>query len=176
MAVSYVEKIKDLREGAWAEVKTSPSFLAFKALDDAVAALGGQRRIAPHEDAPRPSVDTFVRVTRENAKKLSQPDAAMAALKDYGPLPIGRLMEKAMEKGANIGGGKPIANFRSALSKDERFYSLKRNGLYFWWLTDVELPDKWKEAPNPDLLDGSDASVVGNNQEGGDGHAATMPS
>ncbi len=173
MATSYIDKAKDLREDAWREVQTSPSFLAFKALDDAVAAMGGQRMIAPREDAPRPSVGTFAQAKRGRAmKKFSQSDAAEVALREKGePLPVGRLMEAAMEKGATIGGEKPLANFRSALSKDERFYSLMRNNLYFWWLVGVELPDNWKEAPDLLTKEGSDVSIVGNNQEGGEAHA-----
>jgi hypothetical protein len=179
VATSYIDKAKELREEAWRDVQASPSFLAFKALDDAVATMGGQRLIAPpmpRENGPRPSVDTFKQ--RRAVKKLSQADAAQAVLVEKRePLPIGRLMEAAMAKGATASGKNPLANYRSALSKDERFYSLTRNNMYFWWLTGVPLPDQWKEAPDLPLHERSDASVVGKiNQEGGDGHAATMPS
>jgi hypothetical protein len=182
VATTYIDKAKELRDQAWREVQTSPSFLAFKALDDAVAAMGGDRLIArpvPRENGPRPSVNTFARVKREHApKRLSQADAGEVVLRERGePLPVGRLMEAAIAKGAAASGKNPLANYRSALSKDDRFYSLTRNNMYFWWLKDVPLPNNWKEAPDHDLLTQSGASVVGNsNQKGGDGHAATMPS
>lgn len=175
MASDYIEQTVALRDDAWRTVGASPAFIAFKALDDAVAAMGGQRIIAPappvNKDGPRPSVGPMVRIPRGRTMghRISQSDAAEAALlANSEPLPIGRLMEAALAKGAAIGGEKPLANFRSALSKDKRFYSLMRNGLYFWWLDGVELPDKWKEASDRDLLTESDASSVHSNQEGGD--------
>lgn len=182
MGASFIDKTTELRDGAWREVQTSSSFLAFKALDDAVAAMGGKRLIAnaaPREDGPRPSVGTFERSNRNRtvSRRISQSDAAEAALKARGnPLPVGRLLEAALEKGATIGGENPLANFRSTLSKDPRFYSFKRNNMYFWWVNTVSLPEDWREAPDPDLLTGPDASFPDSNQEGGDGHAATMPS
>lgn len=172
MATNYVGKVEELRDAAWRELKASPSFLAFKALDDAVAAMGGQRLVSDAE-RPRPSVGTFARVKQGRAaKRPSQSDAAEAALREKGePLPTGRLMEAAQERGATVGGKDPLANIRSTLSKDDRFYSLMRNNMYFWWLSGVPLPSGWQEAP--DLLDQnrSDASPVGTNQKGGEADA-----
>lgn len=178
MATNFIDKATELREDAWREVQTSPSFLAFKALDDAVAMMGGERKIAPdapRADAPRPSVGTFSPVKRgRTMKKSSQSDVAVGVLKGSGePLPIGRLMEASLAWGATIGGANPLANFRSALSKDKRFISFKRNNMYFWWIDGWPLPPKWNEAP--DLLAGQpDASSVHSTQEGGDDHAATI--
>ena len=42
--------------------------------------------------------------------------------------------------------------------------------MYFWWLVDVELPEGWQEAPDLLSRDGSDASVV-DDQEGGEANA-----
>ena len=104
--------------------------------------------------------------------RLTQAGGAEAALIANGePLPIGRLLEAAIRHGAIIGGNKKLTNFRSTVSKDVRFYSLMRNGMYFWWLNELPLPPEWSEATDPDLLAGSVASSAHSTQEGGDGHA-----
>ena len=108
-------------------------------------------------------------------RRISHATAALQALRDEGePLPIGRLMEKAIANGAEIGGNNPIGNFRSTLSKDPRFRSISRNNMYFWWFVATPVPRNWNEAPDLPLDNGSDASVSHASQEGGDGHAATM--
>ena len=86
------------------------------------------------------------------------------------PLPVGRWLEKCITDGINIKGDDPLPNFRSTVSRDKRFYNFVRNGMYFWWLTNVELPEKWKKAEGLDLLDQPSAFSV-SNQEGGDGRA-----
>lgn len=175
MATNYIDSTKAVRDAAWRDVQKSPAYLAFKALDDAVAAMGGERIVASVraiEDRPRASFRTFANIVPNMpVTRPSQGGGAEAALRAKGePLPIGRLLEAAIEHGAIIGGDKPLANFRSTVSKDPRFYSLMRNNMYFWWLRDVPLPPKWNEATDPDLLDGSVASSVHSNKEGGDGH------
>ena len=177
MASNYIDSTKGLRDAAWRDVKMSPDYLAFKALDDAVAAMGGDRIIfeagaRTEADRPRASVGTFanIRSTRP-VTRLTQAGGAEAALRSNGdPLPIGRLLEEAIKHGAIIGGDKPLANFRSTISKDPRFVSVMRNGMYFWWFKDEALPSGWNEAVGPDLLDGPTASGAHSSQGGGGGH------
>jgi len=178
--MGMLEKIEKLRDEAWEAAMASPAFATLLALDEAVDAAGGKRLLASKgEPAPlttfaqgsvKPAIAFYNAAATPN-QRLSQGDAAALALKANGPLPVGRLMESAMARGAVIGGGKPLISFRSTLSKDPRFYSLKRNGMFFWWLTDVELPEGWTGPsesydlpldPNPD-----------SSQKGGDSHAAT---
>lgn len=176
--MSILPQIIELRNKAVQEaLASSPSFATIRALDDAVAAAGGARLFAA-KGAEKTSLE-IVRPSNaavqaiERIARVSQGDAAERALKQAGqPLPVGRLMEQATELGAMFGGEKPIVSFRSTLSKDNRFYSFMRNGMYFWWLTDVELPGEWKEAASPDLVDQLAAS--NSNQEGGVDHAANV--
>lgn len=105
-----------------------------------------------------------------NGKKVPQGDAAEAALRELGPLPVGRLLEGAEERGAVFKAEKPIPSFRSMLSKDDRFHSFTRNNMYFWWLNGVDLPEGF--LPEPDDINDLLGSGANSNQKGGDGHAA----
>lgn len=172
-------KTEAIRGEAWDALKQSRHFAAFKALDDAVVALGGQS-IMVVEAKTQPSARqglTYLSLNaarRSDAKRVSQAQAAIDALQEAGePLPIGRLMAAALEKGAKIEGEKPLANFRSTVSKDPRFRSINRNNMYFWWFSQVPVPSKWNEASNLPLENGSDASSSNLSQEGDDSHAAT---
>ena len=170
-----LEKIVELRDEALREVIAQPAFDTVRALDSAVAAAGGERLfpIMARKRVPpqilQGNVPGFTPPPKA-PEKVSQGDAAESALRDHGPLPVGRLMEKAVEKGAKIGGDKPLVSFRSMLSKDDRFYSLQRNNMYFWWLKGVDLPEGFM--PEPDDISDLLGSGANTNQEGGDGHAA----
>jgi hypothetical protein len=174
---TLLKRTDALRAEAWRALMASQHFAAFKAFDDAVVALGGKSVMPPllpeggtpvgHDEAARPAVST-----RRTSKRISHADAAFMALKEADePLPVGRLLEAAVAKGASLS-GNALANFRSAVSKDDRFRSIMRNGMYFWWFTASPVPQKWKEATDPDLLDQSVASEF-SGQEGGENHAAT---
>lgn len=171
-----VERASALRQEAWEAVKASSQYAQFKALDDAVAAMGGQSLLRKAADS-EPSTMTATRRVMGVAqvaeiKKPSQGDAAATALRRGGmPLPIGRLMEAALEAGAEIGGNDPLANFRSSLSKDARFQSFRRNNMYFWWFAGEPLPLAFQSETEPDdfsdLLGSASSS---SSEKGGDGH------
>lgn len=178
--MSMLDKIEKLRDEAWQEAMASPLFATVRALDDAVAAAGGSRLFNVKAlDAPQPlyastkilEIKNVFDPGKASGQRLSQGDAAEKALRRAGPLPVGRLMEAAAELGAQIGGEKPLVSFRSTLSKDNRFYSVKRNGMFFWWLTGIDFPEGWMgPSESYDLpLDPDPDS----NQKGGDRHAAT---
>jgi len=74
-------------------------------------------------------------------RKVPHGDAAEIALTEIGhPLVMPKLLEKAIEYGAEIGGTDPLNNFRSSISKDDRFYSVKRGNIHYWWLKSLPLP------------------------------------
>lgn len=184
--MSLLEKAKAIRAEAWKELMSSPQFAAFKASDDFVLALGGGTAMpsafgtAPSKanGAASPTILEVLlqRKKEEQAaiKRITQADAAEAALREKGePLPVGRFMEAAEAKGARFSGKDALANFRSAISKDTRFYSFSRNNMYFWWFTGEALPPGWNETADPDLLAGSAASSAHSSQKGGEAHAAT---
>jgi len=172
MSDSILDKTIALRREAWEQVKATPAYAAYRAIDNAVVALGGDSALL--SGALKPG---SIYAPPSPPKRISQTDAAASALREGGmPLPIGRFMEAAIEKGADVGGANPINNFRSALSKDPRFEAVKRNGMYFWWFAGEPLPlrfqDQHKETADPDLLAESAASSS-SSQEGGESHAAT---
>jgi hypothetical protein len=187
--MTIIEKAKAIRSEALAAWIASPDFAAFKASDDFVVALGGESVMpAGLQDSPKVNGLDSPRMREIGAaaarrleihiaskqQRITQADAAEAALRDKGePLPVGRFMEAAEAKGASFAGKNPLANFRSAVSKDERFYSFARNNMYFWWFKGEPLPLGWNETADPDLLAESAASSVLSSQEGGDAHAAT---
>jgi hypothetical protein len=187
-----IAKLETLREEAWKAVTESPRFEALKAIDLAITTLGGESILFQIKTTDAEMVKVGIasvalvgkatdlkppvrrKLARHRRKPLSQSAAAMAVLKDAGePLPIGRLMERAGMRGAQIGGKNPLSNFRSVISKDPRFKSLVRNNLYFWWFAGENPPSGWNETPGRDLLDGPGVSSVHSNQEGGGRLAAT---
>ncbi|MGS1015591.1 hypothetical protein [Allosphingosinicella humi] len=175
---SLLKKTGALRAEAWAALEASEHFSAFKALDDAVVALGGKSAMPSTSVAENANPERTKHTqanhggSREVGKRISHADAAYMALKEADePLPVGRLLESAVAHGASLR-GNVLANFRSAISKDKRFRSIMRNNMYFWWFTASPVPQNWKEATDPDLLNQSVAPVsIG--QEGGESHAAT---
>ncbi len=151
------------------------AFATFKALDDAVVSLGGER----HQDAAPSAVAQAIsgrKVSRvggilASVQRLSQTAAAEMVLRERNvPTTGADLMEALPSKGVSIGGANPVVNFTSAMSKSDKFRSIRRGGNYYWWFKDTLLPPDWNDEA-PDFLpkEGSDASLV-NNQEGGDGH------
>lgn len=171
--------IEAIRDKAWDAVKASEAYAVFAALDAAVVAAGGQARLASPTativKTPIAMPVTHAAVGYANStkpRKLSQAEAAYIGLRKADrPMPVGDLMEAATVEGAAIGGSDPLANFRSALSKDTRFRSIMRKGQYFWWFADAALPSKWND-PEPDDFESlmASGSSFSSNQEGGDGH------
>ncbi|MBU0556555.1 MAG: hypothetical protein KKD64_10385 [Alphaproteobacteria bacterium] len=177
--MDYIATAMSMRAEAWAELVQSPAFRAFRAADNMVIELGGESIMPQLGKTPKPVDATHTTdkpITRrkpraaDGSPRMTQVEAASNALKQLGPMGIAMLTEMAKEQGAAIGGNDPVANFRSALSKDKKFYSFRHEGEYLWWLTDVPLPEGWSEAAD-DLLRNA-ASPDNTRQEGGDGHAA----
>jgi len=179
MADSLLKSAEALRATAYEALKASEPFRAFKAMDDAVAAMGGRRLLSPLSGVTLNGVvvaaGTAAPPNPPPRRRLSQGDAAEIILREQGkPLVLTELLARVPEKGVTVGGENAQMNFGSTLSRDARFYSFRRDGLYYWWLSGVDLPQPFKnEAPDLPLQDGSGASSSQPSQEGGDAHAAT---
>lgn len=181
MTDSYLERTEALREEALAGLYGTPQFRAYKALDDAVHAMGGVRQLTLQgvvtlNDAPlkTAALDKEIRSQRQR-RRVSQADGAALVLEEQGkPMPSVTLMPAVADKGINVSSGpNALTNFGSTMSRDERFESVRHDGVYYWWFRGTELPAPFKnEAPDLPLHVGSDASLSHSNQEGGDGHAA----
>ena len=177
MDKGWLERTREMRAEAWEAVVSSADYAAFKTFDDAVVSLGGSPMFNLDNSSLSSTTKRVVEAaTRRIAdgKKLSQGDAAEMVLRvSRMPLSIAPLMEAVLEKGAEIGGTDPLNNFRSTISKDERFYSVKHGNFYYWWLKDLPLPPRGNETAGPDLLTQPAVSSKLTNQEGGGGHAPT---
>ena len=177
MQDQWLQRMIALRDEAWGDVQTSKSYKAFKEFDDVVAKLGGKRLIAEgvtervvfgdvvHAEIRPASV-------RRLSERVTHADAAISVLQRHGkPMPIHDILAEAGKLGARIGGTNPLANFRSTLSKDERFYAFTKDSTFYWWLDGKALPENWNEAPDLPYQEGSGASSVHSNQEGGEANA-----
>lgn len=172
--MDIIDKTKALRAEAWQAVVARSEYKAFKGLDDAVRAMTGDSDatvgMVVTRDRPRP----VKAQPRAPVARVTQADVAAMVLRRHGePLPVGRWLEQSIEQGIDIKGDDPLPNFRSMVSRNPRFRNFVRNNMYFWWFSDADLPESWKEATDPDLP-GLSAASDSYNQEGGDSHAATI--
>lgn len=178
MPSELLERTAALRDEAWEAVKASKPYAVFKALDDATTVAGGTSALAGPAPVPRVSKPRRRKAgpgNRSNGSIARVPhgDAAEEALREAGePLQIKPLMEAAIAKGAQISGDNPVNNFRSTVSKDERFASVQRGNTFFWWFEGEPLPPSWNEAAELVFDDGSADSSFYSNQKGGGSHAA----
>jgi hypothetical protein len=173
---NMLDKVQALRDDAWEVLRRSKPFHEFKTLEDAVAALGGVRKLGlPVQLVPAASgisVRSAGAVISVGPKRVSHGDVAQRVLFDAGtPLSIYKLMDESIRNGAVIHGEKPLNNFRSSLSRDDRFVSVMKDGNYFWWLTAQPLPKHWNEATEG--KDPTAASLPFLHQEGGGSDATT---
>lgn len=154
------------------------AFATLKALDDAVVSLGGKSKI-PFAGLSATFAglggtgSPIAAALAERSRRLTQTGAAEMILRERNtPMTGADLMAELPARGVTIGGEKPEVNFTSSMSKSGKFRSFRFEGKYYWWLKDAELPWGWANKEAPDLLsaEGSDASVVGN-QEGGEADA-----
>ncbi len=168
-------EITNLRDKALLEVCATPAYGVLLALDKAVVAAGGATVMASANPAAVKAVELITpRARKREVVRKSQADFANDALATAGePLPIGRFVEATLAAGGSIGGDQ-VANLRSTLSRDPRFVSIMRGGMYFWWFTDRALPAHWNTEGGFDLAVEPPAVSYRSDQEGGDGHAAII--
>jgi hypothetical protein len=153
MDAEWLDRARQLRAEAWEAVLATSAFIAFKKFDDLVIDMGGTTALGEVDVAASWKATTQRAMEAaarrfSDTRKLSQADAAEVALAQRRePTPIGVLLEAAIERGAEIRGADPLSNFRSALSKDDRFYALRRNNMHYWWLKNELLPAAWRDQP-----------------------------
>lgn len=175
MSNEFVEATTALRDKAWESVKSSPAYEYFKAMDAATVAAGGQSLLnnekalsAAERPLPNP-----IRHWNINGgiKKLTQRAAATASLRERGePMDVFQLLDAVKAKGIVFRGDDPLPSFRSVMSKDDNFTTLRRGGKYYWWFTGEAVPPNWNETGGVDLLAPPPVSSMSSNQEGGGGH------
>lgn len=182
MESEWLAKARRLRADAWDAVCATPDYIAFKNFDSLVVQMGGTSVLGETDvasnwkSAAQRAVESVARRVSEG-KRPSQGDAAEMALRQQRePMSIGRLIEAAMAKGAEIGGSDPLANFRSAVSKDSRFYTIRKGSGYLWWLKGEPLPASWVKH-DPDEgghIDKLEQPPRSNDEEGGVGADGTL--
>lgn len=177
MDSEWLIKARALRDEAYEALLTNPAYMAFKTFDDAVVSLGGapmfelRAASSPVHEAAKRIVETVSKRAGESAK-IAQGDAAEIVLRLANkPLSISTLMQQAIERGAEIGGRDPLGNFRSTLSKDDRFTAVRRGQFYVWWLAGVPLPPMVSETAVQRYQAETAASLISSDQKGGDGDA-----
>lgn len=153
------------------------AFATFKSLDDAVVSLGGKSRMtstivmATGNASGHGSAIAHSLTNRRIDRLPSQSGAAEIILRERGEPMMGTdIMTALPSKGIMIGGKNRQMNFTSAMSKSGQFRSVRKGGNYYWWFKNEPLPTDWQEAPDLLSKEGSDASVV-DNQEGGEANA-----
>jgi hypothetical protein len=152
-----------LRQQAFEALEATPAYAQLKALDAAVVAMGGksiwEQRVSDHSIAKGPLIAGGigsglvqagkVRITGKlPLKRMSHAQAAYAALLKHGiPMQTAELMQAATQEGAYVGGERPMVNFTSSLSRDDRLISVKVKGAYYWWIEN----QPWPLDTTPDL-------------------------
>lgn len=136
-AMTIRQRLEQLRNEALEALRQTAEFRAFAALDDAVAALGGDRLgLGPlRRSGANAAAAAPVR------KRLTQADAAERVLKEAGePLATPALLDRIAALGVAVGGADPETNLSSSLSRDRRFVSVRIRGRPAWWLEGQPLP------------------------------------
>jgi hypothetical protein len=167
-------KLQALRDDAWQAVLSSVEYREFKVLDDVVKQMGevvvGQAKIATSREVSLQLSGTATAASKP-VKRVTQIDVAKSVLRRHGePLTINEWLSKSLAQGIGIKGSQPLPNFRSTVSRSDLFYNFTLDRIFYWWLTGVDLPEKWKKATEPDLLSQS-AAFVHDSQEGGEADA-----
>ena len=144
--LSPLQQMRALRQAIEARLLETEDFRAYQALTRAISEMEAARpkqgdvfkQGAPVRNAFAGIVD------QRTAERLSQADAAAAALKQAGqPLHIADLLPLVRQWGATVAGNEPSVNLSSSLSRDNRFRSLRLSGRHFWWLANEAIPPEF---------------------------------
>lgn len=146
-----------LRDEVFAQLQAHELYVATVALDEAVAALGGQRRLPRKvtflKPSSAPGAGVVMSITERGVSdmdsRVSQPEAAAAVLQEVGrPLPVRELLPLLLNKGVRMTASDPVASLGSQLSRNpDRFESRRIDGVHLWWIKGLP----WPKAEN-DLL------------------------
>lgn len=175
MPSTMVRKMEALRQEARVALEATPEFREFMAIDTAIAALGGETSGSSPLSTPLAAQSdrkfSAGNSERDNTRRISQGDAAAAVLEERGPVTAADLLRFVPEKGAIVGGEKPLINLTSTLSKDARFRSIRHDGSYLWWFENRSLPANWNTGAGLDLGEEPAPVSAPFSEKGGDGNA-----
>lgn len=119
--------------------EAQPSFQAWQSAERLVQQLGGQTFADIMGAANERANQGRERVRHRS--RLTQTDAAETALREGEiPLTTPKLLDAIHKLGTLVGGVDPLVNLSSALSKDDRFDSIRWRGERAWWFRDVPPP------------------------------------
>lgn len=177
MATAILERLNGLRSEAYAALQATTAYRDFKVLDDAVAAMGGPRMITDEAATMQSVMRRVVETTAQRiveGRKVSQSEAAEMALRQLRtPLTIVELMNAAAERGAEFKGDGALNSFRSMVSRDSRFATVRRGNQYFWWLRDEPLNPAWEAAGSTEAGTSTEPATPAANLKGGDDDTAS---
>lgn len=167
MTDTAIQKTEALRDELYADLEKSELFRAVQALDDAVFALGGPRRlprkggvlIRVNGVAQDRSTQPAAELAPSMPARLSQPDMAAEVLREAGrPMTVRELVPALRAKGVVFAASDPVASFGSQLSRNPaKFLSRKIDGQYYWWLRDTDWPVE--SSGEADLLKGTEGEM-----------------
>ncbi|MFN5129405.1 MAG: hypothetical protein ACK519_05075 [Sphingomonadaceae bacterium] len=140
-------KLRALRDEAWQAVIKTKEYQEFQILDSVVKQFPQTVVFAPGASL------TITGKAARATKRVTQVDVAAHVLHQAGePLTVNEWLKRCLRQGIGVKGEDPLPNFRSTVSRSDRFYNFTHEGTYYWWLKGVALPDKWKKATERDLL------------------------
>ena len=136
---SVVDGLMSLRLACLERLEANADWRALKTLDRAISELSGTPSYTTYIP-PDPSykyqeslLSEWARKTPSKERALSQGDASALVLHEAGkPLPINIILPRVREKGAQVAGADPLTNLSSSLSRDERFVSVRIDGVAHW--------------------------------------------
>lgn len=167
-------KLQALRDEAWQAVLNSLEYREFQILDNVVKQLPTRQPMVDMMATTREqafALEVKTSAPTKPVRRVTQVDVAASVLHRSGePLNINDWLAKCVSAGIDIKGDDPLPNFRSTVSRSDRFYNFTHDRVFYWWLKNKELPEKWKKATEPDLLS-RPAAFVPTSREGGEADA-----
>lgn len=160
-------KLQALCDDAWQAVLNTTEYREFQILNNVVKQFSdtAPRQATAASNFPISGKSTGL------TKRITQVDVAAHVLHaSHEPRTINDWLARCLEHGIGIKGDDPLPNFRATVSRSSRFYNFRHDRTYYWWLQGVDLPEKWKNAIEPDLLNQSIASAH-THQGGGEADA-----
>ena len=149
-------KLLLLRDEAWQAVINTMEYKEFLLLDGVVKQLpvnqGSDAKWATNHNQIR-FFDSKVNSVFKPVKRVTQIDVAASVLKRAGePLNINEWLARCIKAGIDIKGDDPLPNFRSTVSRSNRFYNFTHDRVFYWWFVGVDLPESWRKVLEPELL------------------------
>lgn len=124
-----LKRLRELRNDLEKSLMTNPDFVALRGIERAIAEFDSSGSTVRAGNANASAGGSTLRTAIR-----SQADAVWAILDNRGePLPTSDLVRLVRAMGISVT-GKAEVNLSSALSKDDRFNSVRHKGKPCWWL------------------------------------------